>query len=117
MLAENLPYPTFKGGDLRNWQNLNALVRIGEAGVFGLCSNDLRTQKPSSDIALWTTTSDPDLAVPAPPSRIAQSRRWLIEDGGHPSDSYYSARAAAEFERAIAQFRPDVVVIVPRAPA
>jgi glycosyltransferase involved in cell wall biosynthesis len=111
MLAENLPYPTFKGGDLRNWQNLNALVRIGASGVFGLCSNDHRLRKPSSDIAVWTSTSDPNLAVPAPPSRIAQTRRWLIDDDGHPCDSYYSSIAAAEFERAMAEFHPDVVVI------
>ncbi len=111
ILAENLPYPTFKGGDLRNWQHVNALARLGEVAVFGLCSNDRRTTNPSSDIALWQTASDPALAFPPPPARIAASRKWLFETEGHPADLYYSAKAATEVERAIAQFEPDLVVV------
>jgi hypothetical protein len=42
VLAESLPYPTLKGGDLRTWQNVNALAGFARVGVFGLCSNDSR---------------------------------------------------------------------------
>ena len=111
MLAENLPYPTFKGGDLRNWQNLNALRRVGDVGVFGLCSNDRRLTRPCADIALWRSSSDPELAFPPPASRVAQSRRWLIDPEGHPSDTYYSQGAAAELERVLADFQADVLVV------
>jgi len=111
MLAENLPYPTFKGGDLRNWQNLNALRRVGQVGVFGLCSNDRRLTRPRADIALWQSSSDPELAFPPPASRVAQSRRWLLDPDGHPSDTYYSQRAAAELERVLADFQADVLVV------
>jgi glycosyltransferase involved in cell wall biosynthesis len=111
ILAENLPYPTFKGGDLRNWQNVNALRRVGEVGVFGLCSNDRRTVKPGTDIALWQSSLDPELAFPPPASAVARSRRWLLDPDGHPSDTYYSPRAAAELEGALSTFRPDVVIV------
>ena len=111
ILAENLPYPTFKGGDLRNWQNVNALRRVGEVGVFGLCSNDRRLRKPRADIALWRCSSDPELAFPPPASRAAQARRWLLEPDGHPSDTYYSRRAATELEQVLADFRADVLVV------
>jgi polysaccharide biosynthesis protein PslH len=111
IVAENLPYPTFKGGDLRNWQNLNALGRMGQVGVFGLCSNDHRRTRPRADIALWQSSSDPALAFPPPATRVALSRRWLLDADGHPSDTYYSQQAAAELERVLADFRADVVVI------
>jgi glycosyltransferase involved in cell wall biosynthesis len=111
MLVENLPYPTFKGGDLRNWQNLNALGRVGQVGVFGLCSNDRRIAKPRAEIALWQSSSDPELAFPPPASRVARLRRWLLDSDGHPSDTYYSEHAAAELERVLAVFGPDLVVV------
>src|SRR6476620_3690808 len=111
MLAENLPFPTFKGGDLRNWQNLNALSRLGEVGVFGLCSNARRVTKPRADIGLWQSTTDPALAFPLPAGRTSVSSRWLLDAEGHPSDMYYSDTAACEIERAIAEFQPDVVVV------
>jgi glycosyltransferase involved in cell wall biosynthesis len=111
MLAENLPYPTFKGGDLRNWQNVNALRRAGEVGVFGLCSNDRRLTRPRADLALWRPSSDPELAFPPPARRVAQARRWLLDPDGHPSDTYYSPRAALELERILEDFQADVLVV------
>jgi glycosyltransferase involved in cell wall biosynthesis len=111
MLAENLPYPTFKGGDLRNWQNVNALRRLGPVGVFGVCSNDRRTTRPRPDIALWQSSSDPELAFPPPPGRVARARHWLLEADGHPADTCFSPSAEAEVAQAIAAFQPDVVIV------
>ena len=111
MLAENMPYPTFKGGDLRNWQNVNALRRLGPVGVFGACSNDRRTISPHADIALWRPSSDPELAFPPPPDRVAHSRQWLFDADGHPSDVCFTPAAEREVERVIEQFQPDVVIV------
>lgn len=111
MLAENLPYPTFKGGDLRNWQNVVALRRLGDVAVFGLCSNDRRVAHAPANVAGWQCSADPALAFPMPPARVAAARRWLLEPEGHPADTYASPIAAAEIERLVADFRPEVVVI------
>jgi glycosyltransferase involved in cell wall biosynthesis len=111
IIAEALPYPTYKGGDLRNWQNANGLAKIGEVGIFGLCSNDHRAAQIPRGIALWRASTDPALAYPPPQGRKLKSRAWAIEPLGHPSDLSYSEAAAAEIETVIAEFRPDILVI------
>jgi glycosyltransferase involved in cell wall biosynthesis len=111
VIAENLPYPTFKGGDLRNWQNVNALMKIGEVGVFGLCSNDTRRAVPQPELALWRSSADPDLAFPPQENRKLAARGWLVSESGHPADLYYSERAAAEIEDLVSEFDPHLIVL------
>jgi polysaccharide biosynthesis protein PslH len=112
VLAESLPYPTLKGGDLRNWQNVSALASFAEVGVFGLCSNDVRRESsPGLPLAFWATSTDPALAYPPPAGVRLPGRAWLLEPLGHPSDLYFSDAAAGELSRLIESFRPDVVVV------
>src|SRR2546422_8368103 len=96
VITENLPYPALKGGDLRNWQNINSLIHTSQVGVFGLCSNDRRRGKvPHHDIAFWRSSPDPALAYPPPQDQRLAARSWLLDPTGHPSD-LYSDIAAAE---------------------
>jgi glycosyltransferase involved in cell wall biosynthesis len=112
LIVENLPYPSFKGGDLRNWQNVNGLMKFGQVGVFGLCSNDARFGKaPREGIVLWLSSKDPMLAFPPAEDRNLAGRAWLFSESGHPADIYYSERAAAELEDIASDFDPQVVVI------
>jgi glycosyltransferase involved in cell wall biosynthesis len=111
VIAEALPYPTYKGGDLRNWQNVTALANLGEVGVFGLCSNDQRAAQMPPGIALWRCASDPALAYPPPKDRKLSSRAWLLDSMGHPSDLYYSQITAVEIAEMTREFQPDIVVI------
>ena len=112
MLAENLPYPTLKGGDLRSWQNVNALMGIGQVGVFGLCSNDLRAAaEPGEKLLFWRSSSDPALAFPLPKNRKVAARAWFLDPAGHPADLYFSATAAEEISGLMAEFKPHIVVI------
>lgn len=112
LIAENLPYPALKGGDLRTWQNVNALLALGEVAVFGLCSNDRRrAAPPSKGLRLWRSCGDPALASPPPEEREVEARSWIMTASGHPSDVYYSEAAATELARVAAELRPDVVVI------
>lgn len=111
IIAQNLPYPTYAGMDLRNWQNVNALMRISEVGVFGLLSNDTRKDKaPPVSLAFWRGSNDPALAYPLPAEK-RMARAWLLDPKGHPSDLYYSEAAAGEIEILINSFEPHVVVI------
>ena len=112
LIAENLPYPTFKGGDLRNWQNVNGLMKVGEVGVFGLCSNDARpTEITRPRLALWRSSTDLGLTFPPPEGRKLSSRAWFLNASGHPADMYYSDYAAAEIEHILSDFNPHLVVI------
>ena len=112
LIAENLPYPTFKGGDLRNWQNVNGLMKVSEVGVFGLCSNDARpTENPRPGLAFWRSSTDPGLAFPPRADRKLFSRAWFLNARGHPADVYYSDYAATEIEHILLDFNPHIVVI------
>jgi glycosyltransferase involved in cell wall biosynthesis len=112
VLAESLPWPTLKGGDLRTWQNVHALSGCSEVGVFGLCSNDRRRHaQPDLPLAFWTASSDPALASPPPQGVRIAARAWLLDPSGHPSDLFHSPGAADELRRKLAVFRPDVVLV------
>jgi glycosyltransferase involved in cell wall biosynthesis len=111
LIAENLPYPTFAGMDLRNLQNINGLVRFGEVGVFGLNSNDPRSkQTPPVNLAFWRASTDSALTYPLPKKKLT-ARAWLLDPAGHPSDLYYSDAAATEITELIGSFRPHLIVI------
>jgi glycosyltransferase involved in cell wall biosynthesis len=112
LIAQNLPYPTFSGMDLRNWQNVNGLLSVGEVGVFGLCSNDThRIRPPDARLAFWRSTQDPDLSYPSPVGRRTQARAWLLDPLGHPGDMYYSDIAGDELKLLSTEFQPEIVVL------
>jgi polysaccharide biosynthesis protein PslH len=112
VLAESLPYPTLKGGDHRNWQNVNVLASMAHVGVFGLCSNDRRRdRRPDVPLELWTTATDPAVAYPPPSGMKLVGRAWLFDPQGHPSDLYFSDAAALEISTVLDSFRPDIVVV------
>ncbi len=112
VLAESLPYPTLKGGDLRTWQNVNALAAIADVGVFGLCSNDERRHRPPPlPLACWTASTDPALAYPPPKGVKLPARAWLVDPRGHPSDLYFSEHAAQELAGLLARFDPEIVLV------
>jgi polysaccharide biosynthesis protein PslH len=112
VLAESLPYPTLKGGDHRNWQNVNVLAAVAHVGVFGLCSNDRRRdRRPDVPLELWTTATDPAVAYPPPTGMKLAGRAWLFDPQGHPSDLYFSDAAAREIASVLDSFRPDIVVV------
>jgi polysaccharide biosynthesis protein PslH len=112
VLAESLPYPVLKGGDHRNWQNVNVLASMAHVGVFGLCSNDRRRDRlPDVPLELWTTATDPAVAYPPPSGMKLAGRAWLFDPQGHPSDLYFSDAAALEISTVLDSFRPDIVVV------
>jgi glycosyltransferase involved in cell wall biosynthesis len=111
LAAQNLPYPTFAGMDLRNWQNIYALSKLGQVAVFGLHSNDPRSQsQPPLKLALWRTSTDPALTYPLPNTKLA-ARAWLLDPRGHPSDLYYSDHAATELQEIVSSFKPHLAVL------
>ena len=112
VLAESLPYPTLKGGDLRTWQNVNALAGFARVGVFGLCSNDSRrVSLPDVSLECWAASTDAALTSPPPKGVRLAARAWLLDPAGHPSDLYFSESAARELGELLARLRVDIVLI------
>jgi glycosyltransferase involved in cell wall biosynthesis len=112
LLAESLPFPTLKGGDLRNWQHVNTVASCARVGVFGLCSNDGRRHSaPGTAVACWETSSDPALTSPPPRGLRLEARAWLLDPLGHPSDLYFSDAAARELAALLQRLRPRIVVL------
>jgi polysaccharide biosynthesis protein PslH len=112
VVAINLPYPTFGGMDLRNWQNVNGLAAVGEVGIFGLCSNDPRgaTRSPVG-VAFQVCSVDPRLSNPPPRDIKIEARAWLTRPLGHPCDYLYSENAADELSTLLQSFEPQAVLL------
>ena len=111
VLSEGLPYPTYKGADLRIWQNINGLMSVGEVGVFGLCSNDPHRFTPPPGPSFWRSSSDPELTYPPRQNQKLASRAWFFDPRGHPSDWYYSESAVTELTDLLNDFKPQIAVV------
>ena len=112
MIAESLPYPPLKGGDLRSWQNVNGLTAVSEVGVYGLWSKNLfNADPPPNGLSYWRTSTDSALIYPPPKDCKLSARAWLFDPVGHPSDIYYSDTAADELAEMMGDFKPHVVVV------
>jgi glycosyltransferase involved in cell wall biosynthesis len=109
---QNLPYPGFSGRDLRNWQNINGLMDVGQVGVFGLCSDGtFRAKPPDGRLVFWQPSSDPNLSyAPGKPSRL-ETRPWLLDPLGHPSDVYYSGIVVDELKCLLTEFKPEIALL------
>jgi glycosyltransferase involved in cell wall biosynthesis len=112
IIAECLPYPPVFGKDLRNWQNVYGLSKLGPVGVFGLRTNDPnRHVKPPRQLAVWKATSDPALTNPAPNNQASAARAWPFDPLGHPCDLHFTNAAANEIADLMVDFKPQVVVV------
>lgn len=106
VITETLPYPALGGMDIRNWQNINCLMNLGQVGVFGLKSNDLgECETPSSSLSFWKSSDFWQT------KQELSARAWLLEPTGHPSDMYYSQALVSEIVSLLNDFKPQVVVI------
>ncbi len=93
------------GGELRAWQVIDALVRLGPVAVFGVASEPAAAP-PRDGIEVWRSSSVEGLGVPGGASDLD----WLRDPDGHPSDLWYSSVVEDELRATAAAFRPDVIV-------
>lgn len=112
VVAVNLPYPSFGGMDLRNWQNVNGLAAAGEVGIFGLCSNDPRAvARPPVSLAFQVCSADPILSNPPPTGVKVEARAWFTQPLGHPCDYLFTEKAGAELAGLLESFQPQTVLL------
>jgi len=90
---------------MRNWENVKALLSLGQVAVYGLAGG---SEEPpaEADIEVWRTSRDPALG-----RRIELAIGSSESPEGHPSDAYYSPEAVRELEEIVRKFEPDLVLL------
>jgi glycosyltransferase involved in cell wall biosynthesis len=96
------------GGTLRNWQNINIMMKFGEVAVFAVC------QWTEKNISLpgVTLVEHCNVANLRSTREKIERRLWWLRLDGHPDTDYEYAKAAAQkLEKTLETFQPDIVVI------
>jgi len=106
IVAVERPFPPLAGADLRNWQNLTAAATAAEVGLVYLTAA-AGPEVPAPQLpatgrppALWQRLD------PRPPAAV-----WRAGAPRTPLDLDLTAASLAGFERALASFRPDTVLL------
>jgi glycosyltransferase involved in cell wall biosynthesis len=94
------PYPPRSGADLRNWQNISAASAMAETAVLFLTAFEPGQSEPPLRLARWQRLDE------RPPHLI-----WHPPRARSPLDLDYDPAAFAQIEAALADFRPDAVVL------
>lgn len=108
-ITQFIPYPPTGGAPLRNWQNINALIKLGPVAIFTVskfrgASSEKHKHPPG--VTLWRHHK------PQERSLIEKSfdklRQWLAPNR-IPGEIIESS-ASRELEELISTFRPDIVI-------
>lgn len=106
-ITRDLPYPPMGGAALRNWQNINTMMKYGSVGIFSVFKGTPES-KTLPGIALWHHY---DLNQPLSQWEKLQKQLWWLRRQGHPEvDRWYAIAAIKKLEAVITQFKPDIVV-------
>lgn len=115
-ITRNFPYPPMGGAPLRNWQNINIMMKFGSVAVFSI----LRAESSSSaefppGVALWSNHHISD-KLPSLQKKIERrlQQLWWLLIRRHPytdtKNYYYVYSVAQELNRVLAEFQPHLVV-------
>ena len=102
------PHPPIGGAPLRNWQNINAMAKLGPVAVFtAFPGQPLQTEQPFGP---WEHFEITDVVWGEPRTvkeYLYRMRPW----GQEACDRYYRPAAAAQLRSLLESFRPDVTVL------
>ncbi|MCL1463492.1 glycosyltransferase family 4 protein [Argonema galeatum] len=107
-ITRDIPYPPMNGGLLRNWQNINIMMKFGPVGVFSCFDSKQNPSDSLPGVSLWHPCQ-----ITKPSSFWETLKRWAwrVRPAG---DLYvyklYSQSAADELQEVIQKFQPDLVV-------
>jgi glycosyltransferase involved in cell wall biosynthesis len=116
-VTRSLPYPPIGGAPLRNWQNINIMMKFGSVAVFCLPTlpHELnqKTQSPPIEI-LWSIhyPQDRQLVLQEKIERRWRQFWWLLTRG-HPftnTKKYYTRSIERELTEVLTQFQPHIVI-------
>lgn len=106
-ITKNVPHPPLGGVGLRNWQNMNIMMKFGPVAVFS-ASNWTPKYTSAPGISIWKHCN---VAEQRSSWETKQRRLWWLRRRRHPdADWAYSYQAAQELDTFMSQFNPDIVI-------
>lgn len=105
------PYPPIGGSPLRNWQNINIMMKFGPVGVFSVSNfpdevKDNSKQPPG--VELWNHYNLNK--IPIQRSFLQKIEWWLSPRKHYLTDSLYTDSVSRELDRILKEFKPDLVI-------
>ena len=106
-ISREVPYPVSGGVALRNWQNINALIKQGPVALF-TASNWTPKQTTLPGITRWHHSN---VELQRTNLENLERRLWWAHPNRHPdADWAYSHQAAQELDELLRDFQPDIVI-------
>jgi glycosyltransferase involved in cell wall biosynthesis len=110
-ITKHLPYPPMGGSALRNWQNINIMMKLGSVAIFSI-SNALdelqRNIKPPPGVDLWS--DNPIQPLSSQRSFWQKLEWWLPPPKHYLVDLMYRDNVSRELEKILAKFQPTLVI-------
>ncbi len=106
-IMKEVPYPPIGGVSLRNWQNINIMMKYGSVAVFS-ASNWSPKQTTLPGVEIWKHAN---VEKQLSGWEKLERRFWWLHPRRHPdADWGYTNAAARELDKLIIKFQPDVVI-------
>jgi glycosyltransferase involved in cell wall biosynthesis len=106
-ITKNVPYPPIGGVGLRNWQNMNIMMKWGPVAVFS-ASNWTPNYTSAPGITVWKHCN---VAKQRSRRELLERRFWWFYPHRHPdADWAYSHQAARELDELLTEFQPDLAI-------
>lgn len=107
-ITKEKPYPPGGGVELRNWQNINIMMKYGSVGVFAITQWQAKAEVPEG-VDLWHLYP---LTKPISQWEEWERRAWFIRPKAHPDmDRMYQNAAGRELAKIVKEFQPDLAIV------
>lgn len=115
-ITRNSSYPPIGGAPLRNWQNINIMMKFGPVAVFSISTRPQESSgnaEPPPGIAMWNIHHISDDLKPSLQEKIECQLRqlWLLRIREcSQTNKYYRSSIARELNRVLGEFKPHLVI-------
>ncbi|MDY6783078.1 MAG: glycosyltransferase [Cyanobacteriota bacterium] len=111
-ITRQLPYPPIGGVPLRNWQNINIMMKLGSVAVFSIPSDGLKPQVETlPGVKIWQNYQVGELRKARSLFRKIRDRLWWLQPRSHPwANQLYGETVAEDLERVLREFKPKIVI-------
>ncbi|MDY6783076.1 MAG: glycosyltransferase family 4 protein [Cyanobacteriota bacterium] len=111
-LTKHSPYPPMGGAPLRNWQNINIMMKFGPVAVFSVSAYKTpQSRQYPPGVAVWKDYNAAEIFPKRSLWRKLEVRLWRLRFLGHSwADQFYGDTVAGELDRLLAEFAPTLVI-------
>lgn len=102
------PYPPTGGAPLRNWQNMNILMKFGPIAVFSITKSLEENKYEAPGIDTWEHHRLHEYEKKI--TILLRLKRWISPRSYSLTDSLYSPLASQNLTNLMTEFQPDLVI-------